>query len=214
MRLHGFLSLLVVAMLVTLGGCATRPVNPPIEQVDLGKGYRFDTRWARRSNYDAENLVVLAFSGGGTAGGRVLLWRPRNAAGNGARRAQGPEDPHARRSGPRHGSVGRQLHRAGLWFVRGQAVRHLREQLPEARRAGRADRARPESPLLGRTVIRKLGPLRAGGAVLRRDTFPRGHLRRSGARHRPASSRERHRHLDRAPGWASRNTPSTSSART
>ena len=44
-----------------------------------------------------------------------------------------------------------------------------------------------------------LGPLRAGGAVLRRDTLPRCHLRRSGSRHRPPNSRERHRHLDRRP---------------
>ena len=59
-------SLVVVAALMLLGGCATRPINPPIEQVDLSKGYRFDTRWTHRINYDAENLVVLAFSGGGT----------------------------------------------------------------------------------------------------------------------------------------------------
>ena len=49
-----------------LAGCATRPINPPIEQVDLTKGYRYDTRWEHRRDYDAENLVVLAFSGGGT----------------------------------------------------------------------------------------------------------------------------------------------------
>ena len=57
---------IVVAMLVMLGGCATRPVNPPIEQVNLSAGYRFDTRWAHRGTFDAENMVVLAFSGGGT----------------------------------------------------------------------------------------------------------------------------------------------------
>ena len=66
MRLHRFPSLLVVAALVMLGGCATRPINPPIEQVDLAKGYRFDTRREHRPNYDADNLVILAFSGGGT----------------------------------------------------------------------------------------------------------------------------------------------------
>ncbi len=57
---------MVVAVLVMIGGCATRPINPPIEQVELSKGYRFETRWAHRRNYDAENLVILAFSGGGT----------------------------------------------------------------------------------------------------------------------------------------------------
>jgi len=66
MRPQRLTSLIVLAALMMLGGCATRPINPPIEQVDLSKGYRFDTRWAHRSNYDAENLVVLAFSGGGT----------------------------------------------------------------------------------------------------------------------------------------------------
>ncbi len=61
-----FSSLIVVGVLVVLGGCATRPINPPIEQVDLTKGYRYETRWEHRGDYDVENLVVLAFSGGGT----------------------------------------------------------------------------------------------------------------------------------------------------
>ena len=66
MRIPSLPSLIVVAALAMLGGCATRPINPPIEQVDLAKGYRFDTRREHRPNYDAENLVILAFSGGGT----------------------------------------------------------------------------------------------------------------------------------------------------
>jgi NTE family protein len=58
--------LLVVASVVLLGGCATatRPVNPPITQADPRAGYRFETRFARDRN--KENLVILAFSGGGT----------------------------------------------------------------------------------------------------------------------------------------------------
>jgi hypothetical protein len=60
------LSLLLVVSLAMLGGCATRPINPPIEQVDLNKGYRYETRWEHRSVYDNENIVILAFSGGGT----------------------------------------------------------------------------------------------------------------------------------------------------
>jgi len=52
-------------MLIFLGGCATRPVNPPLTQVDPHKGYRFETRQASRT-VDKENVVVLAFSGGGT----------------------------------------------------------------------------------------------------------------------------------------------------
>jgi NTE family protein len=57
-------SLLVVALLLLLGGCATRPVNPPITQADPRTGYRFETRQAEFKNKD--NLVILAFSGGGT----------------------------------------------------------------------------------------------------------------------------------------------------
>ena len=47
-----------------LAGCATRPVNPPITQTNPNSGYRFETRQAHAK--DKENLVVLAFSGGGT----------------------------------------------------------------------------------------------------------------------------------------------------
>jgi NTE family protein len=47
-----------------LGGCATRPVNPPITQVDPSAGYRFETRL--KASEDKPNLVILAFSGGGT----------------------------------------------------------------------------------------------------------------------------------------------------
>src|SRR6266700_123803 len=50
--------------LLTLGGCATRPVNPPITQVDLEAGYTFQARQKHFKSQD--NLVVLAFSGGGT----------------------------------------------------------------------------------------------------------------------------------------------------
>src|SRR4030095_12468747 len=56
----------LLALLLLLGGCATapRPVNPPITQADPRSGYRFETRQA--ADKDKENLVVLAFSGGGT----------------------------------------------------------------------------------------------------------------------------------------------------
>ena len=54
----------IVAMLVVLGGCATRPVNPPITQANPTAGYRFEVRDAHSRS--KENLVILAFSGGGT----------------------------------------------------------------------------------------------------------------------------------------------------
>jgi NTE family protein len=56
-------SLLVAALLV-MGGCATRPTNPPITLADATAGYRFETRLANAK--DKEDLVILAFSGGGT----------------------------------------------------------------------------------------------------------------------------------------------------
>jgi NTE family protein len=58
------LVLLLMAALLALGGCATRPINPPITQADPTSGYRFEVRQAQVKNTD--NLVVLAFSGGGT----------------------------------------------------------------------------------------------------------------------------------------------------
>ena len=57
-------SLLLLASLLMLGGCATRQVNPSISQAEPSRGYRFETRQAQDGN--KENLVILAFSGGGT----------------------------------------------------------------------------------------------------------------------------------------------------
>ena len=56
--------LLVSLSLLLLVGCATRPVNPPISQAEPNAGYRFEVRQAQVKN--KENLVILAFSGGGT----------------------------------------------------------------------------------------------------------------------------------------------------
>ena len=47
-------------------GCAvTRPINPPIENVDSADGYRLSVRKTPREN-DSRTLLVLSFSGGGT----------------------------------------------------------------------------------------------------------------------------------------------------
>jgi len=53
-----------LAALLGLAGCATRPVNPPITQVDPDGGYTFQTRQKHFKSQDT--LAVLAFSGGGT----------------------------------------------------------------------------------------------------------------------------------------------------
>ena len=50
--------------LLGLAGCATRPVNPPLTHADPDTGYTFQTRMPHFKSQ--ENLVVLAFSGGGT----------------------------------------------------------------------------------------------------------------------------------------------------
>lgn len=57
-------ALCFAAALLLLGGCASRPVNPPIAHADPKAGYRFETHQAQVESKD--NLVILAFSGGGT----------------------------------------------------------------------------------------------------------------------------------------------------
>ena len=58
------LPLMACAALLALAGCASRPLNPPIAQADPNGGYRFETRVGK--DKERENLIVLAFSGGGT----------------------------------------------------------------------------------------------------------------------------------------------------
>lgn len=60
-RMFGMLLALVV-----LGGCASRPINERITQVDPQAGYRPYVLMPKRTNNDRETLFILAFSGGGT----------------------------------------------------------------------------------------------------------------------------------------------------
>jgi NTE family protein len=64
MNLLRVLSLLALAALLSLGGCATRPVNPRITEYVPDRGYQYSARV--RHSRDPQNLVILAFSGGGT----------------------------------------------------------------------------------------------------------------------------------------------------
>jgi NTE family protein len=57
-------SLLVLAAFFLLVGCAHRPINPPITKADPKYGYRGLTRPQYASG--RENILILAFSGGGT----------------------------------------------------------------------------------------------------------------------------------------------------
>src|ERR1700746_4222225 len=56
-------SLVVAVWLLLLGGCPTRQVNPPIAKYDQSSLHQFQRQWHRG---DQQDLVVLAFSGGGT----------------------------------------------------------------------------------------------------------------------------------------------------
>ena len=56
--------LLAVSTLLLVSGCATRPINPSITVFSPKQGYQFLTR--ERYFKDDENLIILAFSGGGT----------------------------------------------------------------------------------------------------------------------------------------------------
>jgi len=49
-----------------LGGCASRPINEPIAQVDPNTGYRPHLLIPKRTNNELSTLFVLSFSGGGT----------------------------------------------------------------------------------------------------------------------------------------------------
>jgi hypothetical protein len=42
----------ILALLLLLGGCATRPINPPITQANPSTGYRFEVRQGEVKNKD------------------------------------------------------------------------------------------------------------------------------------------------------------------
>ena len=54
----------VVPLLLLLGGCATRQFNPRIAKYDPGSGHEFGRQLWHQGNQ--QDLVILAFSGGGT----------------------------------------------------------------------------------------------------------------------------------------------------
>ena len=167
----------------------------------LEKGYTFQARLQKSElqEHRATNLVILAFSGGGTRAAAfsygVLEFLRRTEAigpkGNRVRLIDAVDVDHRR--------VGRQLHRAGLWPLWRQAVRRLRAAIPQARRAGRAPRSIGRSVQLGETVVDGLGPFRIGGRLLRRDPVQQRDVRRPQSRRRPVHHRVGDRHLDRRP---------------
>src|SRR5215470_17912222 len=56
--------LLAVVLLVAFGHRVHRPVNPPLSQTDANNERRFEGMERKRGAHD--DLVILAFSGGGT----------------------------------------------------------------------------------------------------------------------------------------------------
>jgi NTE family protein len=56
----------ILLALVILGGCASRPINERLTQVDSNTGYRPYLLLPKRVNNDPSTLFILAFSGGGT----------------------------------------------------------------------------------------------------------------------------------------------------
>jgi hypothetical protein len=58
------LSLVLALCAGVFAGCAARPINAPITEVNRNTGDRFQTR--QLHDNDRENFVILAFSGGGT----------------------------------------------------------------------------------------------------------------------------------------------------
>lgn len=56
--------ILMFSTLLLLGGCATRPINARSTEANPSKGYQLQARPQYFENHD--NLVILAFSGGGT----------------------------------------------------------------------------------------------------------------------------------------------------
>ena len=49
---------------IVLAGCATRPVNPPLARFDTARTYSLERKG--KTEAQSQNLVILAFSGGGT----------------------------------------------------------------------------------------------------------------------------------------------------
>ena len=58
--------MLWLLVVLTLAGCASRPINVPIAQVDQKSGYRPHLLIPKRQNNDPHTFFVLSFSGGGT----------------------------------------------------------------------------------------------------------------------------------------------------
>src|SRR5215813_11303086 len=64
MRLPRIIPLLAVTSPLLLVGCETRPANPPLLRFEKSSAHQFEKLELKRGAH--EDLVILAFSGGGT----------------------------------------------------------------------------------------------------------------------------------------------------
>jgi NTE family protein len=64
--LHAIRLILWFLAVIALAGCASRPINAPIAQVDPNSGYRPVLLMQKRKKNDPHTFLVLSFSGGGT----------------------------------------------------------------------------------------------------------------------------------------------------
>ena len=69
---------LPVLSAILLGGCASYPVNPPLQQLNEETGYRLATRTLGPKNSD-DLFVVMALSGGGKHAAALLPKCSHNA---------------------------------------------------------------------------------------------------------------------------------------
>ncbi len=103
----------------------------------------------------------------------------------------------AGRGGRDHRGVRWQLHRTCLRSLWRAPFRRVRQTLPQAQRAGGADRPNAQPGQLVRAVVGGLRSLGDGCSALRRDPVRECDVRRPREASGPVDHRHRDRHLDR-----------------
>ncbi len=158
--------------LLSLAGCATRPVNAPEATYRPDAGYQF----LARQQGNRENIVILAFSGGGMRAAAFsygVLELLRDTAMIDRNGVQRPllDDVNVI-TGVSGGSF-TALAYGTVWV---ETVRSIRAALPAARRPGRACRAGFEPCQLACARFGRMGTIGTGGPALRRALVRSCHL--------------------------------------